>query len=172
VGREIVCHKEVEMNLKIVPAYNLKKEIKSLFTEYTNLLIEGDSTFREYLEVQDYDKELADLEVKYGQPQGRLYVAYRDDELAGCVGLRKIDAQNCEMKRLYVKEEFRGKGIGDTLAKLIIAEAKKQGYSHMLLDTLPFLETAIHMYRSYGFYEIECYNNCPMDNVIYMKLDL
>jgi len=160
------------MSIKILPAYNLKQEIKELFTEYTNLLITGDSTFREYLEVQDYDKELADLEVKYGQPQGRLYVAYRDDELAGCVGLRKIDAQNCEMKRLYVKEEFRGKGIGDTLAKLVIAEAKKQGYSHMLLDTLPFLETAIHMYRSYGFYEIECYNNCPMDNVIYMKLDL
>ena len=160
------------MSIKILPAYNRRQEIKKLFTEYTNLLIEGDSTFREYLEVQDYDKELADLEVKYGQPQGRLYVAYWNDELAGCVGLRKMDAQNCEMKRLYVKEEFRGKGIGDTLAKLIIAEAKKQGYSHMLLDTLPFLETAIHMYRSYGFYEIACYNNCPMDNVIYMKLDL
>ena len=160
------------MSIKILPAYNLKQEIKELFTEYTNLLIAGESTFREYLDVQDYDKELADLEVKYGQPEGRLYVAYWNDELAGCVGLRKIDEQNCEMKRLYVKESFRGKGIGDTLAKLIIAEAKKQGYSHMLLDTLPFLETAIHMYRSYGFCEIGCYNDCPMDNVIYMRLDL
>jgi len=160
------------MSLKIVPAYELRAEIKELFDEYTNLLIEGDSTFKDYLAVQNYDEEVAHLEVKYGMPYGRLYAAYWDGKLAGCVGLRKIDDQNCEMKRLYVRPEFRGKHIGNALAKLVIADAKEVGYSYMLLDTFPFLERAIQMYRGYGFYEITCYNNCPMQNVVYMKLDL
>ena len=160
------------MSLEIVQAYNLKKEIKELFTEYTDLLIEGDSTFKDYLAVQNYDEELAHLEIKYGHPHGRLYVAYYDEKLAGCVGLRKIDDKNCEMKRMYVRPEFRGKHIGDAMAKLVIADAKKIGYSHMLLDTFPFLKAAIQMYRGYGFYEIACYNDCPMTDVVYMKLDL
>lgn len=160
------------MSLEIVQAYNLKKEIKELFTEYTDLLIEGDSTFKDYLAVQNYDEELAHLEIKYGHPHGRLYVAYYDEKLAGCVGLRKIDDKNCEMKRMYVRPEFRGKHIGDAMAKLVIADAKEIGYSHMLLDTFPFLKAAIQMYRGYGFYEIACYNDCPMTDVVYMKLDL
>lgn len=160
------------MSLEIVQAYNLKKEIKELFTEYTDLLIEGDSTFKDYLAVQNYDEELAHLEIKYGHPHGRLYVAYYGEKLAGCVGLRKIDDKNCEMKRMYVRPEFRGKHIGDAMAKLVIADAKEIGYSHMLLDTFPFLKAAIQMYRGYGFYEIACYNDCPMADVVYMKLDL
>ena len=160
------------MSLEIVQAYNLKKEINELFTEYTDLLIEGDSTFKDYLAVQNYDEELAHLEIKYGHPYGRLYVAYYGEKLAGCVGLRKIDDKNCEMKRMYVRPEFRGKHIGDAMAKLVIADAKEIGYSHMLLDTFPFLKAAIQMYRGYGFYEIACYNDCPMTDVVYMKLDL
>lgn len=76
------------------------------------------------------------------------------------------------MKRLYVRPEFRGKHIGDALARRVIADAKEIGYSYMLLDTFPFLDRAIKMYENYGFYEIECYNNCPMKDVVYMKLDL
>ena len=112
------------------------------------------------------------MEIKYGHPYGRLYVAYYGEKLAGCVGLRKIDDKNCEMKRMYVRPEFRGKHIGDAMAKLVIADAKEIGYSHMLLDTFPFLKAAIQMYRGYGFYEIACYNDCPMTDVVYMKLDL
>ena len=160
------------MSLKIVPAYELQQEIKELFSEYTELLIESDSTFKDYLAVQNYDEELAHLEVKYGQPYGRLYAAYWDGELAGCAGLRKMDEQSCEMKRMYVRPEFRGQHIGDAMAKLLISEAKEIGYTYMYLDTFPFLQTAIQMYRGYGFYEIECYNDCPMKDVVYMKLDL
>lgn len=76
------------------------------------------------------------------------------------------------MKRLYVRPCFRGQGIGDILIRQIIKDAKEIGYRHMLLDTLPFLQSAIHMYRKYGFYEIESYNDSPMDASIYMRLDL
>ena len=160
------------MSVEIVPAYNLVDEVGILFTEYTNMLVDGDSSFKEYLKIQNYDQELQHLEMKYGLPDGRLYLAYCDNELAGCIGLRKIDEKNCEMKRLYVRPQFRGKHIGDFLIKKIINDAKEIGYSHMLLDTLPFLESAIHLYKKWGFYEIESYNNSPMNTSIYMKLDL
>ena len=160
------------MGIKIIPAYDYAQEIETLFSEYTNMLIEGDSTFQEYLELQNYDEELKHLEQKYGLPYGRLYLAYCDDALAGCIGLRKIDEKNCEMKRLYVRPEFRGQHIGDILVQKIIEDAGEIGYSHMLLDTLPFLKNAIQMYKTFGFYEIESYNNSPMETSIYMKLDL
>lgn len=160
------------MDIELVPAYSHKEEVKTLFSEYTNMLTEGDPSFEEYLKVQNYDEELEDLEMKYGMPRGRLLLAYYDNNLAGCIGLKKIDEANCEMKRLYVRPQFRGKHIGDYLVKEMIKSAKEIGYSHMLLDTLPFLQSAVHMYKKYGFYEIESYNNSPMDTSIYMKLDL
>lgn len=76
------------------------------------------------------------------------------------------------MKRLYVRPAFRGKHIGSELVQRIIRDAKEIGYSHILLDTLPFLEHAIHMYQTCGFYEISSYNNSPLNTSIYMKLDL
>lgn len=136
------------------------------------MLIEGDSSFQKYLEIQNYEEELEHLDVKYGMPDGRLYIAFYGGELAGCIGLRKIDERNCEMKRLYVRPAFRGKNIGSKLIQQIITDAKEAGYSHMLLDTLPFLKSAVHMYKAYGFYEISSYNDSPMDTSIYMKLDL
>ena len=164
--------KGTEMDIKILPAYDSPKEVAALFSEYTNMLIEGDASFLEYLEIQNYDAELEHLETKYGQPYGRLYIAYCDGKLAGCIGLRKIDVQNCEMKRLYVRPEFRRKRIGNRLVQKIIDDAKEIGYTYMLLDTLPFLKSAIHMYKQYGFYEIPSYNDSPMDTSIYMRLDL
>lgn len=160
------------MRIKIEPAYDNPQEVEILFSEYTNMLLEGDSTFRDYLKLQNYDQELKHLDIKYGFPYGRLYLAYCDDELAGCIGLRKIDEENCEMKRLYVRQQFRGQHIGKILIQKIIEDAREIGYSHMLLDTLPFLESAIHIYKTVGFYEIESYNNSPMQTSIYMKLDL
>lgn len=160
------------MELKIVPAYDFPKEISTLFSEYTEMLIAGDPLFQEYLNIQNYDEELEHLDIKYGLPSGRLYLALCDRKLAGCIGLRKIDDQNCEMKRLYVRPAFRGKNIGGELIQQILKDAKKIGYSHMLLDTLPFLKSAIHMYKAYGFYEIPSYNDSPMNTSIYMKLDL
>ena len=105
-------------------------------------------------------------------PEGRLYLAYCGGQLAGCIGLRKINDVRCEMKRLYVRPEFRGKCIGSMLIQKIIEDAKEIGYQHMLLDTLPFLESAVHMYKKWGFYEIESYNDSPMETSVYMRLDL
>lgn len=160
------------MELKILPAYDFPNEIRILFSEYTKMLIAGDSSFQKYLELQNYDEELEHLDLKYGLPDGRLYIAFYHGELAGCIGLRKIDEWNCEMKRLYVRPAFRGKKIGSKLVQQIIKDAKDIGYSHMLLDTLPFLKSAIDIYITYGFYEISSYNDSPMNTSIYMKLDL
>ncbi len=160
------------MAVRLMLAYNFQQKVRSLFSEYTDMLMEGDSSFRQYLSVQNYDDELEHLEKKYGLPEGRLYLAYSDGELAGCVGLRKVDAANCELKRLYVKPQFRGRKVGQILIRQIIDDARDIGYQHMLLDTLPFLESAMHMYRKYGFYEIESYNDSPMEASIYMRLDL
>lgn len=160
------------MDIKIIPAYEQREEVSILFSEYINMLIENDESFKKYLDIQNYDEELRHLETKYGLPDGRLYLIYCDEKLAGCIGLRKIDNQTCEMKRLYIRPEFRGKKLGSILVEKIITDANEIGYSYMLLDTLPFLQRAIHMYKKFGFYEIESYNDSPMDTSIYMKLDL
>ena len=160
------------MSLNIVPAYDTPDAVGELFTEYTNMLVELDPAFAQYLVIQNYDEEIKHLEGKYGQPWGRLYLVYCDGTLAGCIGLRKLDAERCEMKRLYVRPRFRGKRIGEQLVEKIIADAKEIGYQHMLLDTLPPLKSAIHMYRKLGFYDIPCYNDSPIDTTIFMPLDL
>ncbi len=160
------------MDIKIIPAYDRPQEVGALFSEYTNMLIEGDSSFREYLAVQHYEEEIKNLEGKYGAPYGRLYLAYDKEEPAGCIGLRRLDAQRCEMKRFYVRPQFRGKGIGTGLVRKIIADAKEIGYTAMFLDTLPFLEHALHIYTRLGFYRIESYNDSPVSTSIYMKLEL
>ena len=160
------------MELEIKDGYEFKNELKELFTEYTNSLIEEDETFADYLEQQNYDHEVKHLEEKYGRPNGRIFVAFYEGKLAGCIGLKKIDDDICEMKRLYVRPEFRGKHIGNILASRIVEEAKNIGYKSMVLDTLPFLTSAIKMYKKIGFYEIEQYNDSPMQEAVYMKMDL
>lgn len=82
------------MDIELKLAYTCKDEVRTLFSEYTDMLIEGDRSFKEYLDIQNYDEELAHLEHKYGLPYGRLYLAYYGQELAGCIGLRKIDEEN------------------------------------------------------------------------------
>jgi ribosomal protein S18 acetylase RimI-like enzyme len=160
----------MEMEIKL--GYEDSREIKELFLEYTEMLVENDGNFAKYLEVQNYDSELKHLVNKYGLPEGRLYIVKVENEVAGCIGLRKIDNENCEMKRLYVRPKFRGYKIANKLVEMIIYDAKRIGYKNMLLDTLPFLDGAIYLYKKFGFKEIESYNNSPMDTSIYMKLDL
>lgn len=160
------------MSTELVPAYGYPQEISALFSEYTDMLVAGDPSFQHYLDIQHYDAELQDLRVKYGPPGGRLYLALCDGEAAGCIGLRRIDDQRCEMKRLYVRPQFRGRKLGELLVRQIIADARETGYSVMLLDTLPFLEGALHLYEKLGFTVIDRYNDSPMDTSIYMKLDL
>ncbi len=163
------------MEIKIVSTYD-REEIGALFSEYTEMLIKGAPSIKEYLEIQNYDEELTHLEDKYGLPEGRLYVAYCGGEAAGCIGLKPLNKKSGgdsgEVKRLYVRPEFRGQHIGSLLIQRIKEDAGEIGYRHLYLDTLPFLESAVRLYKRLGFYEIEKYNNSPMKDGIYMRLDL
>jgi putative acetyltransferase len=141
-------------------------QARELFLEYAQSL--GFS-----LCFQSFDKELADLPGKYAPPDGRLLIAEFSSQLAGCVALRQLDASICEMKRLYVRPQFRGQGLGRALAQRVIAEARALGYTHMRLDTVaPVMQDAVAMYRRLGFREIAPYCENPIAGALYMELQL
>lgn len=158
--------------IEIIPAYDKKEEILKLFSEYTEMLTDTDPTVAACLSVQNYDDEILHLEKKYGEPFGRLYIALCDGESAGCVALRKLDDESCEMKRLFVRPEHRGNRLGQKLVEKLITEARHIGYRHMYLDTLPFLDSAIRLYKQMGFYVTERYNDSPLDETLYFKYNL
>lgn len=160
------------MSLELISGLLLPDQVLPLFEAYTKLLVQNDPSFAAYLEQQHFSEECRHLEKKYGPPDGRLILALWDGVPAGCVALQRLDAQNGELKRLYVKPEYRGRAIAKQLLQAILAEAKSIGYAAVLLDTLPFLQSAIHLYRAWGFVEIPRYNESPMADAIYMKLDL
>ena len=136
--------------------------------------------FREYaawLEIdlcfQNFEKELAELPGEYAPPTGRLFLATKDTGIAGCVALRKIGHGVCEIKRLFVRAEFRGQGLGRQLAEAMVREAKQIGYERMRLDTLPpKMNDAMALYRSLGFVEIEPYYDNPVPGAKFMELSL
>ena len=138
-----------------------------------NLFVEYQRWLNFSLCFQGFDKELAELPGKYAPPKGRLYIAEYDGGTAGCIALRPMEEEGmCEMKRLYVKDEFRGKGIGRMLAEKILADAQQIGYSVMRLDTLQRMETARLLYTKLGFKVIPAYYDNPMEEVVYMELHL
>lgn len=124
------------------------------------------------LSYQNFTQELESLPKMYGGDEGRLLLALVDNTPAGCVGVRKLSSSICEMKRLYVRDEFRGRGIGMLLAKHIIQAGKELGYSAMVLDTLDKMKSAQKLYQSLGFVEIPAYYNNPLPDVIYLKLNM
>ena len=140
--------------------------VRELFLEYAQSL--GFS-----LCFQGFDHELAGLPGDYAVPLGRLLLATQEDDAAGCVALHKLDAQHCEMKRLYVRPQFRGRGLGLYLAERIIADARQIGYKYLRLDTVePLMRTAVEMYRRLGFVEIAPYRPNPIEGALYMELEL
>ena len=120
---------------------------------------------------QNFEQELATLPGDYAPPHGRLLLAEYEAHLAGCVALHKWEAGICEMKRLYLRPSFRGKGLGRVLAEAIITEARNIGYQRMRLDTIePIMKDAVEMYRKLGFREIAPYRPNPIAGAMYMEL--
>ncbi|MGC1677598.1 MAG: GNAT family N-acetyltransferase [Candidatus Binataceae bacterium] len=123
------------------------------------------------LSFQGFDEELAGLPGRYAPPDGQLLLARSGEDAAGCVALRKLDKCSCEMKRMWVRPQFRGRGLGRMLAEAVISEARKIGYAHMLLDSLPSLSQALALYRSLGFRKISPYEYNPDPQAIFLRLD-
>ena len=129
---------------------------------------------------QGFAAELDSLATMYGPPRGRLLLVEtapdaggdRPDGFAGCIALRPFDADRCEMKRLYVRADHQGAGLGKRLIERLIAEAKEIGYRRMVLDTLPQMQAAQHLYAAYGFRDIEAYYSNPTPGVRYLALEL
>src|SRR5579863_4280353 len=151
-------------------------QARELFLEYAQSL--GFS-----LCFQNFDQELANLPGDYAPPQGRLLLAEYAGQLAGCVALHKLDLAIsdpaisdlaiCEMKRLYLRPQFRGHGLGRALAERILDEARQIGYRRMRLDTVePVMKDAVAMYRRFGFKDMAPYRPNPNPGTLYMELQL
>lgn len=152
--------------IKSVSSPDEMETVRSLFREYESWL--GLS-----LCFQGFEEELKTLPGKYAEPDGRIYVAFVAEEPVGCIALRKLDDGICEMKRLYLRDAARGRGIGKELIEKVIAEARSIGYRKMRLDTYPpKMGKAVSLYESHGFRQIPPYYDNPHDDTLFMELDL
>jgi putative acetyltransferase len=139
--------------------------IRTIFREYEQFL-NVDLCF------QGFEEELANLPGKYAPPSGALFLAVEDNSVAGCVAVRGLESDICEMKRLYTRPSYRSKGLGRQLAQKIILQAQELGYELMRLDTLEILTEAMSLYQSLGFKKTGAYYHNPLENVIYWELPL
>jgi len=141
------------------------EDVRRLFAEYQAAL-GVDLCF------QGFAEELATLPGNYSRPGGRLLLAVDGATILGVIALRPLQRSDCEMKRLYVRPEGRGRGLGRMLAEAVIGEARQAGYHRLLLDTLPAMKEAQALYRSLGFKEIAPYYPNPIGGTSYMALSL
>lgn len=153
------------MNMEIIGAYDHISEIRTLFREYA-------ASLEVNLCFQHFEEELDALPGRYAQPDGRLYLALVEKRAAGCIGLRRLDGARCEMKRLYVREEFRGLGLGRALAERVVSDARALGHREILLDTLPSMHSAQALYERLGFRDTPPYCENPVPGARYMGLAL
>jgi GNAT superfamily N-acetyltransferase len=156
------------MKMEIIQAETPEQieQARGLFREYETWL--GLS-----LCFQNFDEEVAALPGKYAKPEGRLFLVFANENLAGCIALRKLEEGVCEMKRLFVRGDFRGRKIGNVLIEKLIEEAKSIGYRKMRLDTYPpKMAKAARLYESHGFREIPPYYHNPYGEVLYLEKDL
>ena len=159
--------KKVRQTLKITEAVTDAKieRARTLFSEYADSL-GFDLSF------QDFDEELRTLPGDYARPKGCLLLAACRGQAAGCVALRPLEEKICEMKRLYVRPQFRGLGIGRALAEAVIRQARELGYSRMRLDTVPSMAAARALYASLGFEPMGSYRYNPIEGAVFMELKL
>ncbi len=150
----------------IAPANGARamESVRGLFLEYQSWL-GVDLCF------QGFDEELASLPGRYRPPGGGLWLARVDGCLAGCIGFRPLNDGECEMKRLWVRPDYRGLGLGRRLAETCIGAVPAGGYDAMCLDTLGFMAEARTLYESLGFHEIPAYYDNPLEDVRYMRLE-
>jgi putative acetyltransferase len=139
----------------------------------------GQKLFKEYaaslgvdLSFQGFDAELENVHLQYSAPAGALLLAMNNGLAIGCTGIRQLDAETAELKRMYVQDEYRGLGIGMALLKRSMQRAKELGYKKMRLDTLKNMTKAQELYSSFGFYEIPSYRFNPLEGTIYMEKKL
>jgi GNAT superfamily N-acetyltransferase len=158
--------------LRIVPVLSEEtlSQARNLFREYATM--PGVAPC-----IEDFGKEVASLPGAYAPPDGRLLLTIEEStgnpgEPAGCAALRRLEQDACEMKRLYVRPAFRGKGAAQGLVKELIAEARSIGYQRMQLDTLPSMKGAHKLYRTFGFREIPCYQKNPIPGALFFELAL
>jgi GNAT superfamily N-acetyltransferase len=140
---------------------------RTLFREYADTLGFG-------LDFQGFDEELAALPGEYAEPRGTIVLAHVGEAVAGCVALRPLpdDPDACEMKRMYVRPLFQGKGLGRKLGERILADARARGYRVMRLDTIDTMTAAIALYRDLGFRTIPAYRYNPVPGALYFEADL
>mgnify|MGYP001792228627 CR=1 len=154
------------IQLKEVTTEQEYKEDISLFREYAqDLGID--------LSFQNFEQELQEITVQYARPNGALVVAFNDcKQPLGCVGVRKLEPKICELKRMYIKAEARGKGLGKQLLSKALVIAKELKYEIMRLDTLGTMDAAMGLYKITGFYEIPPYRFNPLENARYFEIQL
>ena len=151
-----------QARLVYVDSGELVADARMLFQEYEQA-IGVDLCF------QGFARELATLPKPYVAPDGRLVLALRDAEVAGCAALRRIGDGVAELKRLYVRPAFRGRGLGKRLVDTLLEDARTIGYRAVRLDTLPTMREAIALYRTLGFTEIAPYTANPVPGALYME---
>ncbi len=147
-------------------------ETKENYRLAADLLREYEASLGIDLCFQGFPEELESLERMYGPPGGRFLLLRVEEETAGCVALVDSGGKTCEMKRLYVRPGFRGRGLGRKCAEEIVRAAKEMGYASVRLHTLPAMREAIALYRSMGFREIAPYDETPVEGVVFMELAL